>query len=164
MSSDQNKLIGAIRELVQRENNSPSDSDLDAFVKLLQTDKHGEAILSSLLEAQKVSSTSKEFDYEDDDWEHQFRCKTPAVARFFATWTIGLLEVIAPEIKKEAKAKVTVWPAGVIPLVTTRYAESSSSLKFLFRDSADSCSGTLYYNAVEELNGPCDVTVNGSVR
>lgn len=138
MAIDQEKLLDTIRELVRRGSDSPSDADLAAFVDLVRTDKHGEALLSSLLEAKEVSSTSESFRDDDDSWKHKFKNQTPASAQFFATLAVALLKVIAPEIAKVAKGKVTVWPAGVIPLVTARYAEPSFSLqRFHSVDSAN---------------------------
>jgi hypothetical protein len=166
MATDQDKLLSAIRELVQQGSNIPSDTDLAAFVDLVRADKHGEALLSSLLEAKEVSSTCESFDEKLEDWRVKFKEQTPAFAVLFGTLAGAWLKVTALDIRKEAQGKAAVWPATVIPQVKAVYVELSFSHQtFHSVDLADTrSSGTLYYNTVEELNGSCDVTVNCSVR
>ncbi|KAI1758205.1 hypothetical protein F4782DRAFT_477033 [Xylaria castorea] len=139
MATDQDKLLGTIREYIQQGSDSPSDADLAAFVDFVRTEANGEAILNSLLEAKEVS-TSESFQNDDDDWKLKLRNQTPAVAQFSAKSWRGFLDVTAFEIKKKAHGEnVIVWPISTISLLTA--------------------SGTLYYDTVEQLTGPCGVTV-----
>ncbi|KAG8532883.1 uncharacterized protein KY384_002761 [Bacidia gigantensis] len=136
MASTQTELLAVVRKTLRRGDDDLTDTELESFITFIQCDKNGNAILDSLVEAEKLFANK-----EPGDLDREFKNKTPAVAWISSLWTYGRFELIASEIRKHFTSNVRIHPQDV---------------------PTEEASGTLYYNNLQDLEGRCDVVASGS--
>jgi hypothetical protein len=136
MASPQDQVLEIVRKEFGPDADNLPDSTIQAFIHCIRSDDTGNCILKSLIDAKALCAVNLEL-------KNDFANSTPATASLLALWRQGCFVLCAEQINRKATAEVK--------LCETIFGPKCAR-------------GTLWYDNIDDLLGPCAVYVRGNTN